>query len=269
MGKMLLKFNCISNEKCNKCYFNKSCIVKKIMSPQLGFYPPFTPKGSTTSLFIIECFDEKTNYYLGDIIEFNMIIFGQAIVYINEIINAFKNLGKSGIASGSKKYNLIGIYNELNYPIYEKEHINKNNLLIFTLQDYINHRKIQINSIDNIRFITPFRFVKNGQLTGEINFTDIVISVYRKLILLNALENIEVEYNIPDIKGDLLTLNSRWVDIKRYSNRQKRGMKFGGVISKFAFSEEINSILDYIIACELVHIGKNTSFGLGKYIINS
>ena len=44
-------------------------------------------------------------------------------------------------------------------------------------------------------------------------------------------------------------------------------MKLGGVEGNVFLNIENEKFLDLLIAGELVHIGKNTSFGLGKYIL--
>jgi len=59
----------------------------------------------------------------------------------------------------------------------------------------------------------------------------------------------------------------RWYDWERYSNRQKTKMKLGGLIGRLVYSGPISSFRPLIDAGELLHVGKGTSFGLGKYVI--
>jgi hypothetical protein len=69
----------------------------------------------------------------------------------------------------------------------------------------------------------------------------------------------------PSEKIEMLSNNTRWVDLDRWSSRQKRNMKLGGIIGNIEiggkFSEEDLSILKFD---EIFHLGKNTGFGLGK-----
>ena len=44
-------------------------------------------------------------------------------------------------------------------------------------------------------------------------------------------------------------------------------MKLGGIVGKASFSGNIKEFLPLLKIGELVHIGKGTSFGLGKYEI--
>jgi len=59
--------------------------------------------------------------------------------------------------------------------------------------------------------------------------------------------------------------NLHWIELKRYSARQKSNMKLGGVVGDLIIKGEFNdfeiSLLEFI---DLFNIGKNISFGLGK-----
>jgi CRISPR/Cas system endoribonuclease Cas6 (RAMP superfamily) len=44
-------------------------------------------------------------------------------------------------------------------------------------------------------------------------------------------------------------------------------MKLGGFTGQITYSGEIQEFIPYIKLGEIIHIGKNTSFGLGKYVI--
>ncbi|RKY70285.1 MAG: hypothetical protein DRQ24_09550, partial [Candidatus Latescibacterota bacterium] len=59
----------------------------------------------------------------------------------------------------------------------------------------------------------------------------------------------------------------RWFDWTRYSSRQNRRMKLGGVLGEICFEGEWQSFLPFILLGEVVHVGKGTSFGLGQYAV--
>jgi len=44
-------------------------------------------------------------------------------------------------------------------------------------------------------------------------------------------------------------------------------MKLGGVIGRIAFKGEIGEFMPFIKLGEFLHVGKGTTFGLGKYEI--
>ncbi len=61
--------------------------------------------------------------------------------------------------------------------------------------------------------------------------------------------------------------NLIWVDWERYSNRQEEKMKMGGFTGSAAFGGDFEEFSQLILIGEQIHVGKGTSFGLGKYEI--
>jgi CRISPR/Cas system endoribonuclease Cas6 (RAMP superfamily) len=61
--------------------------------------------------------------------------------------------------------------------------------------------------------------------------------------------------------------NLTWFDWERYSNRQETKMKMGGFIGSITFQGNFQTFLPFVLLGEYVHVGKGTSFGLGKYEI--
>lgn len=59
----------------------------------------------------------------------------------------------------------------------------------------------------------------------------------------------------------------QWYDWERYSARQDTRMKLGGFVGNIIFEGDLNEFIPYLKAGEFVHIGKGTSFGLGKYVM--
>jgi len=45
-------------------------------------------------------------------------------------------------------------------------------------------------------------------------------------------------------------------------------MKLGGFVDTLEFSGPLNDFLPYIKLCEFLNVGKNVSFGLGKYEVS-
>ncbi|MEM2742098.1 MAG: CRISPR system precrRNA processing endoribonuclease RAMP protein Cas6, partial [Nitrososphaeria archaeon] len=85
----------------------------------------------------------------------------------------------------------------------------------------------------------------------------------------------------PNFDYKLLTTKSKnvkikldnlcWYDWERYSTRQKTKMKLGGLIGKITYQSEetFNLFLPFLTIGQYTHIGKNCTFGLGRYEIEN
>jgi CRISPR/Cas system endoribonuclease Cas6 (RAMP superfamily) len=56
----------------------------------------------------------------------------------------------------------------------------------------------------------------------------------------------------------------RWFDWERYSNRQNTRMFMGGMIGSITYEGDLGKYLPLLDFASKVHIGKQTTFGMGK-----
>ncbi len=56
-----------------------------------------------------------------------------------------------------------------------------------------------------------------------------------------------------------------WQDWERYSTRQRRRMNLGGIVGTVTYSGDLAPFLPVIQLGELIHVGKGTTFGNGRY----
>lgn len=95
----------------------------------------------------------------------------------------------------------------------------------------------------------------------------IVNAVKRRLYMLECFEGKDSGYynkkyeNIPEI----LKQEHCFVGVPRFSNRQGEKMVLKGIEGEIHLTEMEDEILMLLLAGELIHIGKNTSFGFGRY----
>ena len=61
----------------------------------------------------------------------------------------------------------------------------------------------------------------------------------------------------------------RWHDWSRYSSRQQREMTLGGAIGTWTLEGELAPLLPWLQLGERLHVGKNTTLGMGGYTLVS
>jgi CRISPR/Cas system endoribonuclease Cas6 (RAMP superfamily) len=78
----------------------------------------------------------------------------------------------------------------------------------------------------------------------------------------------ELDYKgLVDRAGMVRAISSsiKWYDWKRYSSKQDIKMLMGGIVGFVIYQGFVDEFLPLFEFCEIVHIGKQTSFGLGKF----
>jgi len=55
-----------------------------------------------------------------------------------------------------------------------------------------------------------------------------------------------------------------WCDWERYSQRQDQRMLMGGITGKVVYRGALGPFVPLLRFCEYTHLGKATTFGLGK-----
>ncbi|PIV22771.1 MAG: hypothetical protein COS40_05325 [Deltaproteobacteria bacterium CG03_land_8_20_14_0_80_45_14] len=121
--------------------------------------------------------------------------------------------------------------------------------------------------------MTPTRLKYDGKLSPDLEFHILFRNLLRRISLLSYFHcgeelNLDFKGLIEEAKDvKVQKENLRWVDWERYSNRQETKMKMGGFIGSVTFTGNFKEFLPFLILGEYIHVGKGTSFGLGKYKI--
>lgn len=128
-----------------------------------------------------------------------------------------------------------------------------------------------------LELLTPLRLKQHGRYVGPDRLDA------RALLgtLATRLEQLEALYTTPQDQPPTITRASlhtaidqvavvspelRWVDWTRYSSRQRTQMQLGGLLGSLHLSGPgLPTLWPLIALGQWLHVGKNTSFGLGRY----
>jgi hypothetical protein len=223
--------------------------------------------------FIIEPPREgERNLGPGDTITFHLILVGRAIEYLPYFIYTFDELGKTGIGRGRGAYELLtveaggfqvyGAGDKTIRPFPANELV----LPLTVEPDQAEQRQV------TLRLITPVRISYGRSLASDLPFHVLIRNLLRRLYQLGYFHCgqgepawdhqriIEAAQNVTVAEDNL-----QWWDWERYSTRQHVRMKMGGLVGEITYKGAMRAFEPFLGAGEILHVGKGTSFGLGKY----
>ncbi len=272
-------------EKCTVCLQRSECPYYQIIenSDELSslklnrFRNPPKP-------FIIELPIQAKSEFLetGQELPINLILFGKILNYFPYFVINLKEMGKIGIDHGNGKYflkriegiNLVsGEIKEL-YSFMNEKIINEN--VSFYLTDFLQHNQLKNQLLKKIviEFVSPTRIKSTGAFGNPLGFkifiqtiltriTNIAYSYCEQTKLLNFRDLVNHASRI-EIRSE-----SKITDEKSTAAADKVKMFLGGYLGKIVYQGELNQFWPWLKVGELIHVGKNCAFGLGKFTVSS
>lgn len=213
----------------------------------------------------------------GNELKFGMTLVGRAIEFLPYFIYGFTRMGQIGLGKGRgmfnvKKVELLDSTGNQAETVYQNETL-KSAETVLKYKDALelseNHKSDEIS----IMFKTPLRVKFRGHFHDIPDFHILIRNLIRRLSnLLYFHCNHQVDLPFKEIINkaqqiEMTENNTRWFDWKRYSGRQNRKMKMGGIVGSATYSGNLKEFLPLLFLGSWVNAGKGTSFGLGSYRI--
>lgn len=269
MGEMLLRMNCVRNRKCEHCDFESECLVQRVLYSRFEIKPRSVTKGESIG-YVLECEDAREEFYAGEELEFQLLLFGKSIVYLNQILQAFAMLGMYGLGKEHSRFRVSEVRNIFGDTIFDGDQIFMEHYRIHTLFDYVDHRLQRHDDPwkNRIVFHSPLTLKYHGEFLQEFQPEPVINAVRRRIYMLNCFEGIEEGWPTKDFRiPEVVTEQHRFVQVDRYSSRQDSRMTLKGIRGQMQVDGVDENLRVLLLAGELIHIGKNTSFGFGRYHI--
>jgi hypothetical protein len=270
-------------DKCTACTLNKVCAYAYIFeTPQTAHENIQHQAENFPHPFVIEPPATRQNLFKrGAELTFSLVLIGKSLDYLPYFVFAFHQLGEMGLGKGRGKFRLqfVTLNSESSKAeqtvIYDHESQTLNsNFQSHGFKELL--QQTQTDSEDKIKlyFLTPTRLSSQNKLAQNLPFDLVIRSLLRRQSLLagihcdntwnlpypqiieSARENVRIEENQLD-----------WADWERYSTRQDRRMQLGGIVGMISYTGSLKAYLPWLRLGEITHIGKNTAFGLGRYVI--
>lgn len=260
--------------ECENCRIAERCLYAKTFEPRSA--------GSTnrrrvepSPAYVIEPPTEHTpRLNKGDTLTFTLLLFGEANFYLPFFLNAFEIMGRRGIARrtdefGRGEFLLHDVKQEQGHRLFD---ISTGRLVSEPIM-----RQIQISSTPigppftlKVELQTPLRLKFQNKLQDTLPFHVLVRAALRRISSVFATHgdgDPDLDYGhlvAEAISVQTLSSQLKWLDWERYSNRQKRRMLLGGMVGSICYSSVPRIYQPVLEAGSVLHLGKQSTFGLGK-----
>ena len=277
-GHALRRVCCVARKRdCVDCILRERCIYSLVFetpvpedAKMMRRYP------SAPHPFVIDPpLDGQRLYEPGKILDFRLILIGRAVDYLPYFVYSFHKLGKIGIGRDKGKFLLQkvtsnSLQGDGEVPVYNEE----DKVLKSPCAPFAWSKIVEQDPPESIRisFLTPTRIKYRGRLTKDVEFHVFFRNLLRRISLLSyfhcgqTLNDHGFKELIDRAKGIRTTIHTLyWNDWERWSARQRTRMKLGGFIGDVTYEGDLRPFWPYIKLGEYVHVGKGSSFGLGRY----
>ncbi|MCS7239418.1 MAG: CRISPR system precrRNA processing endoribonuclease RAMP protein Cas6 [Thermoguttaceae bacterium] len=207
----------------------------------------------------------------GDTAVVGLVLVGKAVDMLPYIYVALDELGRHGLGRDRVPFQLERITTEQGHPVWDRSQSRR-----FSIPDYI---RLNLDpgpdrqAVFTLEFQSPTRVVVQGKLTKSPELIDIVKTLVRRVFLLRyfhcggCIEPLSTAFLEAAASARLIRSELSWQDWERFSGRQKRRIPIGGLVGRVVFQGDLGRLRPLLAAGEFVHVGKNTTFGLGKFRI--
>jgi hypothetical protein len=217
----------------------------------------------------------------GQPLAVGLTLFGKALQYLPHFIHAFEQLGMTGL--GARRIRCAmrtveAVRDGQRWMVYSPDECGFRAAVPFEEQIWLDlsapERSGPLDASSRVRlmFLTPLRIVYEERLSSELPFHVLVRNLLRRLAHLSYFhcggdpdavafrEWIALAETVRTTEHTL-----KWHDWRRYSTRQRTTMALGGLVGTVTYVGPLAPFLPLLRVGQVIHAGKGTSFGLGRY----
>ena len=287
IGHALRRIACaLRRQDCKGCLLGNTCayafLFEVKQNPQQEGAVLFATAQRPHPYVLVPPDDSKRAYKAGEPFSFEIILFGPGIHYLPHLVFAVQEMGKAGLGKGNRdgdgRFQLEAVHQN-NNCIYDGRSLNST---LSPTEVSLDPAPATKTGTITLTCRTPLRLKHDNQLQNGLPFHLLIRTALRRISTLESTYggngNGGSSEPALDYRGlvaratEVVTTKSscRWIDIERYSNRQRTAMLMGGITGTISYQgNNLSEFIPLLRYCETVHLGKQTSFGLGRIKIET
>lgn len=204
----------------------------------------------------------------GDAFGVSVVLLGQGIDYLPHVFLALRRLGERGLGRDRVSFDITQVVSGDGDVLFKGPGEGSlgpapNQRLNLSAQNTARATFL-------IELLTPLRLKNDGRIARSVSPFALIQSLTRRVFLLHHFHGegdaqLSKTAFLDAADGTEMADSSfRWVDKTRYSTRQQRKIPIGGIVGRMECHGDWGILGPLLRAGEYVHVGKNTSLGMGR-----
>ena len=226
--------------------------------------------------------DRRAHFAAGTDLNLELVLVGRAIPWLAYFIHTLEELGRRGVGPHRSRYGIARV-------VSFKDTDGTGGAEQVLVYDGVGRKVVASPQVFDGRgfgarkggrravtlsLLTPARIISNEKLATQLPFSTFLRALVRRIALLSYFHcgqeaDVSLIRQLIERAASIRTTRSglRWRDWSRFSTRQQTLIKLGGLVGEITYEGDLDPFLPFLRAGELTHVGKGTSFGLGRYVL--
>lgn len=277
LGHVLRRLVCVTRlPDCAGCLLRFRCAYPVL-------FQPFAPRGASAGgryermpvPFVLRVpfgADWKPVLRTGEAVEFEMVLVGRANYDLPYYVLALADLGRAGVGPTRHRLRLEEVAAwapEGFVTVYRAEDAAlRTDIPPMSLDRLLEKATLPDRRRLTVRFVTPVRLDLRGDLVYPVAFHQLVRALDQRWRALVACYGGPVPEEVDLAEAErarAVSDRTRWVDLRRYSTRQRTDMRIGGAVGTVTYEgPDFGAFCRLLAFGEWLGVGKLTSMGLGR-----
>ena len=274
LGWALKKTNCVlRRQQCNSCLLREQCAYAWIFETEKYQIGDGRTINARPHPFVMQPYEISAGVkQQGDDFSFSMLLFDRANDLLPQLIYAVQLMGEGGIGAGRRQG--LGRFQLETVQAGEQTIYTAEKAVLEQCQDLSNieFEEIPDQAISAVQITlhTPLRLKQGNRLKRDLPFHILIRAGLRRIAALEEAYGggePDLDYRGLVKRAEQVQIadsHIRWQELFRYSNRQQTKVSLSGLVGTVMYKGILSEFMPILHYCELVNVGKQTVFGLGR-----
>lgn len=261
--------------ECSSCPLRRACLYTKLFETFIEDEPPPMLRGLPTSPrpYVFEPTTTEREFAPGNLLRFDLLLFGQAIELQALAVLATERMARSGLGRDRHPFALDRVEalapdDSWSTVFAHGKSLSRGSLPASpTLPEAFAAERV------TLRFLTPTRLPHKGQLVTPTAFRPFAFLMLRRVLEMAHFHvpGADVDWTFRPLlqQADAVRVigsDLHWQPLSRWSNRQNRHVAQDGFVGDLTLEGELTPFVPLLRRAEILHVGKGATFGLGQVV---